>query len=105
MPNTFRYFELLDHIGVEADGSLQPLKEEGLTLQVLSKVRGDQLVYKPKTVRLRPFAPKAHPRIIKTDDPVIAMLLLELSKYREVDPPESEQPRRPRRGRRTNQEA
>lgn len=87
--NDPRYFELEDHIGIADDGSLEPLREEGLVLLVPSMAGGAPQL-KPKRTVLRPFAPKTHPRMVRTNDPAIAAALLAHGKYREVDPPQTE---------------
>lgn len=88
-----RYFELLDHIGVAADGELEPIREVGVAIAIPLMVDGE-IVAVPQTVVLRPVQPGA--RIVATDDPRIVAALAESGQYREVDPPASEQPHRPK---------
>ena len=94
MPNQPpRYFELdperTPHIPPD-----EPIAEQGLTIAVPATVRGDEIVFKPKKITLRPL--DGHPRVLRVSDPIVAEKVLELGFYREIDPPESERPRRPR---------
>jgi hypothetical protein len=96
MPEAPRFFELLEHVGVDADGELEPLVATRLLVARPKMVEGEpRIVMAPVT--LRPLG-KKHPRTVKTDDPAIAEHLLSNGLYREVDPPTTEQTRTARQG-------
>jgi hypothetical protein len=109
MPDS-RYFELLDHVGLEPEfvnerdpktGELKPhpnAGQPGPIVQVgidvatpsIDKKTGD-LVTQVKHLVLKPV--EAGGRVLSTDNPAAATALLESGQYREVDPPKSKQTR------------
>jgi hypothetical protein len=89
-----RWFELAPHVGVNPDGSPQPLVEEGMRILTETKNARGQWVPEVRVVRLRPAIPGS--RIVQTDDEAVAALLSVAEKWREIDPPRALRPRRPR---------
>lgn len=95
-----RYFELLDHIGVEPDyitdpktgepvankaaGELQPLQHETVNVSVPTMV-GNELIPVAQGVTVNAIPGT---RILKIEDPLIANVIGDLGKYREIDPPD-----------------
>ena len=90
-----RYFELLDHVGVTADGNPEPLVQEAIALAVPVMAAGEVIdefrtVYIDPADRLKQGAPgRILPgtRIIETANPTVAAYLLAHGKYQEVDKP------------------
>jgi hypothetical protein len=101
-----RWFELAPHVGVNEDGSLQPLVEEGFTQfrQEPDPRRPGTYVTRRFVVRIRPYVSAKHgetvarplTRVVCISDPVIAGALGESPKWLEIDPPKAVRPRRPR---------
>jgi hypothetical protein len=101
-----RWFELAPHVGVNEDGSLQPLVEEGFTQfrQEPDPRRPGAYVTQRFAVRIKPYVSAKHgetiarplTRVVCISDPVIAAALGESEKWVEIDPPTSARPRRPR---------
>lgn len=89
-----RWFELAPHVGVNEDGSPQPLVEEGFRLMTQEKQPNGQWATNERVVRLRPAIPGS--RIVQTADAAIAAVLEAAEKWREIDPPKSMRPRRAR---------
>lgn len=95
-----RYFELLDHIGLEPDyitdpktgdpvpnkaaGELQPLKHETVNVATPTMV-GKEILPVARTVTVEAIPGT---RILKIDDPFVANVIADLGKYREIDPPD-----------------
>lgn len=84
--------EHLDPIPNPKAGELAPFVAEGMTVGVPTMVRGElQMV--ARRIELKPM-PGA--RILKIDDPLVANAIQSHPHYREVDPPKSEQPHKPK---------
>lgn len=105
MPETARWFELLDDVGVEpaqlADpetgepvdnpkaGELQPMKVTGLTIAIPTKVvnigaEGPGILLQQQSVLIEPIPGT---RMTKVTDPLIANALATHGCFREIDPP------------------
>jgi enoyl-CoA hydratase/carnithine racemase len=87
-----RYFKLKDHVGVDAEGNLEPIHEIGLSANVPTIVgegKDQEIVAVAKRVVVKPLPGT---RIVKTDDPIVADTVLQSGMFDEVDPPDSEQP-------------
>jgi hypothetical protein len=121
-----RYFELHDHVGVEAshlvkekdaDGNvleevenpkaedLAPLCSESMLVAFPKKVENGEVVEDVVAIRIKPAAELTEERpariipgtrVIETTSHQVAAALLANGKYQEVDPPASAQPRKPR---------
>ena len=81
-----RFFELLDHVGVEADGSLGPLVQTHVDKAVPTLVDGVfQMVV--ERITLTPVGKsQADCRVAVTTDATVAEHLLSTGLWREVDP-------------------
>lgn len=92
--SALRFFELLEHVGVAADGSLEPLVHTAVR-KVKPVMRGDQVVFVEETVLLKPVgSSEADARTTATADSTIAEHLLTNGCWREVDPTTPVQKRR-----------
>jgi enoyl-CoA hydratase/carnithine racemase len=109
MPNSERYFELLDHVGLDPQGNPAQAAEIGLGLQI-TNVRmvpdpgnpAKQIVVeesRPERVVVKPIPGT---RMFKTGNPLIASALQDLGLLQEVDPPDT---RTVDRARKTTQDA
>ena len=89
---TPRFFELVDHVGVDPyTGDLEPLVEQGLLIGRYDLVTGRP--YSQRVV-LRPV--EAGSRTVCATDPAVVKVLEQHPFYREVDLPIGLRPRRPR---------
>lgn len=124
--NKPRYFELHEHVGIESShlvakkdpegnvleekenpkaDELAPLMAESMLVAFPKKIEGGEVVSDVVSIRIkqepeltdeRPARIIPGTRIIETTDHRVADALLANGKYQEVDPPKSEQPRKPR---------
>lgn len=95
MPESTRYFELRDHVGVTADGNPEPIAEIGVALAV-PIMRGGEVVGEQqrhviaqapslKEGMLARVLPGT--RLIEASDPRVCDVLLQSELVKEVDPP------------------
>jgi len=95
MAEEHRYFELLDHVGVTADGNPEPLVQEAMVLAV-PIARGSEVVDDYRHIYIDPAEKLGRndlarimpgTRMIECADPRVAAMLAANGKYREIDPP------------------
>ncbi len=98
MPGQTRFFELVDHVGVDADGHHEPLAEIGLALPLPTMRDGEVVeVAVPTTIEPapsighRPARIVPDTRIVEVADLVVVGQLLGSGKYIEIAPPTSAQ--------------
>lgn len=115
-----RFYELNDDIGLapawivcpktgleipnERAGEPDPLNNIGINIPIPTQLPSGEIV---DTTRRAPIEPGEQldevlrariipgTRIVETDHPAVGNVLLETGHYHEIDPPKSEQPRRP----------
>ena len=91
MPKT-RYFELLDHVGIDPEGNPEPLREIGVAINVPTAKDGE-IVDVAQRVTIQPIDGT---RTFAVDDPLVAGAVLDSGLVREIDPPSKTQARRQR---------
>lgn len=100
-----RWFELAPHVGVNPDGSLQPLAEQGMTIMTEERdPRTGHWVPEQLRVRIKPYVQavpgeiEARPltRVVCVEHPAVVAVLAGDPKWVEIDPPRASRPRRPR---------
>lgn len=99
-----RWFELAPHVGVNTDGSLQPLVETGMT--IMTEEPNGRGGWEPQrlVVKIRPYVAArkgetvARPltRVVCVEHPALVAVLDGDPKWVEIDPPRASRPRRPR---------
>lgn len=82
----------LDPIENPKAGDLAPFVGETLMIGIPTMV-GKEMVPVPERVELKPMPGT---RVLKITDPLVANLLVGHPHYDEIDPPKSEQPRKPK---------
>lgn len=87
-----RYFELLDHVGIDSQGSPEPLREIGIAINVPTAKDGE-IVDVAQRVTIQPIE---NTRTFAVDDPLVAGAILDSGLVREIDPPSKAQARRQR---------
>lgn len=91
-----RYFKLHDHIGPHHEtGEPDVIHAVHLNIMALAMIPGPDGKVPgavPQTIKLTPI--DGHPRIVASDDPRVADAILRVAS--EVDPPTSEQARKPK---------
>jgi hypothetical protein len=95
MPDSDRYFELNDDVGVTVDGNLEPLAEIGLVVNVPVMTGGEvvdsahriTIGHADRLTRNDHARVISGTRIVHCTDPRVADGLLQTGSFHEVDPP------------------
>lgn len=99
-----RWFELAPHVGVNPDGSPQPLVEENRGIMTEERdERTGHWVPRSFVVKIRPYVQAPHgqtvaaplTRVVCIEHPAVAAVLAADPKWVEIDPPKAARPRRP----------